>query len=516
MLNKIFELGIREDHHPLLRRKIKMSNQISFTFLVYMLLLDVVFIFLKQNNFLYLSLVVTVVYALPLLLSLIQFPLTSRFLMSILPSFGILSSHAAVLNNGEQPVPAIALFQFAVVILPWILFNAQEKFSLYVALALTTLSLFLFPAFNSLLDFNFDSNVLKTTFFDVFLRFSSVLVSFIILYVLQQDVLASEANSSRLIKEMQAQQAQLQANESKLSDYIREVEKAKEEDKIRQWRAEGIAKFNEIIRKDIQHIQGFYDEIIAEMVKQVEATQGGLFILNEEDEDEPFLTMEACYAYERSKYIDKKIYISEGLLGQSFQDKEPLLLTEVPENYVHITSGLGKSLPRCILIVPLKYNQQICGMIELASFKTFQPFHIEFVGRVGEIIASAILSAKINEKTQKLLRETQEQAEQMRAQEEEMRQNMEELHATQEEMQRKQKEIEIANQRMQANEEILRKNMLKLRDKENALNKLLEESEQRNKESQRTQEMLREQIMQLQEKEAQYLAKIKELESRQA
>ncbi len=516
MLKKIFELGIREDHPPLLKRKIKMSNQISFTFLIYMLLLDVIFILLRQNNFFYLSLAVTVFYTLPLLLSLLQFPLASRFLMSILPSFGILSSHAAILNNGEQPIPAIALFQFAVVILPWILFNAQEKLSLYLALILTTTSLFLFPAFNSLLDFNFDSSIIKTTFFDIFLRFSSVLVSFIILYVLQQDVLASEANSSQLIKEMQMQQAQLQANESKLNDYIREVERAKEEDKIRQWRSEGIAKFSEIIRKDIQNIQGLYEEIIAEMVKQVEATQGGLFILNEEEEDEPFLTMEACYAYERSKYIDKKIYISEGLLGQSFQDKEPLLLTEVPPNYVHITSGLGKALPRCILIVPLKYNEQICGMIELASFKTFQPFHIEFVGRVGEIIASAILSVKINEKTQKLLRETQEQAEQMRAQEEEMRQNMEELHATQEEMQRKQKEIEIANQRMIANEEIFRKNMEKLKDKETALNKLLEESEQRNEESQSTQEMLREQIRQLQEREAQYLAKIKALESKQS
>lgn len=514
MLKKIFELGIREDYPPFLRRKIKMSNQISVAFLVYMLLLDAVFVVLRQNNFLYLSLVVTVFYSFPLLLSLAQFALASRFFMSILPSYGILFSHAAVLNNGEQPVPAVVLFQFAVVILPWVLFSAWEKISLYVALMLTTLSLFLFPALNSLLDFNFDSNVLKTAFFDVFLRFSSVVVSFIILYILQQDILTSEANSSRLIKEMQAQQAQLQANESKLSDYIREVEKAKEEDKIRQWRAEGIAKFNEIIRKDVQHIQGLYEEIIAEVVKQVEATQGGLFILNEEAEDEPFLTMEACYAYERSKYIDKKIYISEGLLGQSFQDKEPLLLTEVPENYVHITSGLGKALPRCILIVPLKYNQQICGMIELASFKTFQSFHIEFVRRVGEIIASAILSAKINEKTQKLLKETQEQAEQMRAQEEEMRQNMEELHATQEEMQRKQKEIELANQRMKANEEILRKNMLKLRDKENAMNKLLEESEQKNRESQRIQETLREQLRQLQEKEIQYLAKIKELESR--
>jgi PAS domain S-box-containing protein len=111
-------------------------------------------------------------------------------------------------------------------------------------------------------------------------------------------------------------------------------------------------------------------------------------------------------------------------------------LKEVPENFVRITSGLGEALPRNILIVPLKLEEQVFGLIEIASFKMIEDFEIEFVEKLGESIASTISTVRNSERTNKLLQETQLQAEQMRAQEEEVRQNMEELSATQEEMQR--------------------------------------------------------------------------------
>src|SRR5690606_4121323 len=146
--------------------------------------------------------------------------------------------------------------------------------------------------------------------------------------------------------------------------------------------------------------------------------------------------MEACYAYNRRKFLQQRIEIGEGLAGQVVLEKQTVYLKEVPENFVRITSGHGEALPRNILIVPLKLEEQVFGLIEIASFKMIEEIEIEIVEKLAESIASAITTVRNSERTNQLIQETQLQAEQMKAQEEEVRQIMEEVSATQEEMQR--------------------------------------------------------------------------------
>ncbi len=216
-----------------------------------------------------------------------------------------------------------------------------------------------------------------------------------------------------------------------------EEEKRKAEDEKLNWATKGAAKFAELMTQHSDNLEEFSYVIISNLVKYLNATQGGLFIINDEDKNNVTIDLMAAYAYDRRKFLEKKIKMGVGLVGRCVNEAETIYMTDFPEDYLNITSGLGSAKPRSLLLVPIIFNQQVFGVIELASIYELEDYQIKFVERIGESIASTISNVKINQQTARLLEESKIKSEELVAQEEEMRQNMEEMKATQEELENK-------------------------------------------------------------------------------
>jgi PAS domain S-box-containing protein len=235
-------------------------------------------------------------------------------------------------------------------------------------------------------------------------------------------------------EEGQIFQSVLLKTKEKLTDYTR-----LERERI--WVAEGMAKFMDVIQGDRTR-ENFYDVVLTMIIRYTGAIQGGVFMLNEIDPQDPHLELKACYAYGRKKFVEKKVGLGQGMLGQCFLEKETNIYTTVPSNYFDITSGLGEATPRYLIIVPLKYDQQVMGVIELASFHSLEKYKVEFIEKIAENLASVALNIQHASRATILYEESQMKARRLQEQEENLRQNIEELESTQEEMKRHQQELD--------------------------------------------------------------------------
>lgn len=227
----------------------------------------------------------------------------------------------------------------------------------------------------------------------------------------------------------------------KLTRMKEKMQAIRREEEQRTWVSEGLAEFSVTVRNHQHDVHLLSLEVTKFLVKYIQAQQGALFVTQQEMSGQ-YLELTACYAFDRKKYVKNRIQPGEGLVGQAYLEGETVLLTQIPVGYTAITSGLGESTPRCLVLVPMKYNDKVEGILEIASFTEYEPFQVGFLEKAGEFVASALTNVKSTEKMKYLLAQSQEQAESLKSQEEELRQNLEELAATQEEMLRQEKHTE--------------------------------------------------------------------------
>jgi PAS domain-containing protein len=231
-----------------------------------------------------------------------------------------------------------------------------------------------------------------------------------------------------------------------LNERLRENKKVlidrEEEDKKTKWLNDGIAKFNDLLRQSNNDINTLAYIVIENLVEYLDANQGGVYLVEGENDASKTIVQIAGYAYDRRKHREKIIEIGEGLIGNCYLERKSIHLKNIPEDYIEITSGLGGAKPSALYIVPLIMDQAVLGFIEIASLTDFEKHHIDFIEQLAENIAATFSTVKLNTRTAELLEESKRRANEIAQQEEEMRQNMEEMQATQEELARLREEDE--------------------------------------------------------------------------
>lgn len=213
----------------------------------------------------------------------------------------------------------------------------------------------------------------------------------------------------------------------KLNDAMYNENIRQKEEKLRAWESEGLSKFVNILQRNRENLDELCYDLISNLVEYLNADLGALFFINSDNPEDIYFEQMATYAFEQKKKQLKKIYPEQGLIGRIYNEKETIFLSEIPQDYIKIASGLGKGSPKNLLIVPLLINKEVYGAIEIASFNLIKGFHIEFIEKIAENIASTINNVLVNNKTKELLKQSREQSELLSNQEEEMRKNLMEL-----------------------------------------------------------------------------------------
>lgn len=269
-----------------------------------------------------------------------------------------------------------------------------------------------------------------------------------------------------------------------LQNANKESQKRQSEDIQRNWTTEGQALFAEILRHHTENVKELADDIMVNLVKYIKANQGGIFLYQDADPNNIHLDLLSAYAYNRKKFIKKEIKLGEGLVGACAQEKYTIYLTDIPDDYIEIESGIGSANPKSLLIVPLKIENEILGVIELASFNELKQFEIELVEKIAESIAATLQTARINTRTAELLEQSKNQTQAMKDQEEEMRQTIEEMQATQEDSMKREedfyrefKEMEAINRTLEQQATLQDNEIENLKTKFNTANKLVQERE---------------------------------------
>jgi CheY-like chemotaxis protein len=265
---------------------------------------------------------------------------------------------------------------------------------------------------------------------------------------------------------------------------VADLRRVTAENERRIWQSTGQAGLSDQMRGELA-ISDLAQNIITYLCRYLEAQIGALYVNNDGT-----LKLVGSYAYTRRKGLSDQFQVGEGLVGQAALEKQPIMISDVPDDYIHVQSGLGERPPRHILVVPSIYEDRVDGVIELGRFAEWSDVHVAFLDSVTENVAIVFQVAQARARTMELLEETQRQAEELQAQTEELEAQQEELRQANEELEEQTQTLKESERRLQVQQEELEATNEELTERTRLLERQRAAVERQNQELQTTREEL--------------------------
>ena len=227
------------------------------------------------------------------------------------------------------------------------------------------------------------------------------------------------------------------------------------------WLKTNLAKFTRMLQgqRDLETVSKL---ILSELAPLVSAQHGVFYLMESGEQHQAFLKLLSTYAYRERKHLANHFHLGEGLVGQCALEKERILLSEVPDNYIKISSGLGESTPLNVVVLPVLFEGQVTAVIELASFRRFSEIHLTFFDQLTESIAIVLNTIAASMRTEELLKQSTALAEELQTQQKELtetnkrlEQQAKSLQASEELLKNQQEQLQQTNEELEERSRLL-------------------------------------------------------------
>ncbi len=275
-------------------------------------------------------------------------------------------------------------------------------------------------------------------------------------------------------------QGELDELKSNLNQMIANLKETTERNQEQDWLKTNLAKFSRMMQgqKDLESVSRL---IMSELTPLVSAHHGAFFIMDNEA-GVPTLRLIASYAFRARKHVGNRFAIGEGLVGQAALEKQPILLQNVPDDYIQITSGLGEAPPRNIIVLPVLFEGEVKAVIELASFLPFSQIHQTFLDQLAESIGVVLNMIGASMRTEELLEQSQKLTQELQSQSKELQSQQDELKRSNTELEAQAKTLRQSEELLKEQQEELQQVTEELEEKASLLAEQNQKVEQKNRE----------------------------------